>query len=59
MQAWSQPFCAAMKARVCLEGEGAVRGGKLLIGWGEDGRITMTGPAAESFRGTFDWGDYA
>ena len=34
-------------------------GGKLLIGWGEDGRITMTGPAAESFRGTFDWGDYA
>lgn len=34
-------------------------GGPLLIAWGEDGRITMTGPAAESFRGTFDWGDYA
>ena len=34
-------------------------GGKLLIGWGEDGRITMTGPATESFRGSFDWGDYA
>ncbi|MGX7894979.1 diaminopimelate epimerase [Tsuneonella sp. HG222] len=34
-------------------------GGKLLIGWGEDGRITMTGPASESFRGSFDWGDYA
>jgi len=34
-------------------------GGALLIEWGEDGRITMTGPAAESFRGTFDWGDYA
>jgi len=34
-------------------------GGALLIAWGEDGRITMTGPAAESFRGTFDWGEYA
>jgi len=34
-------------------------GGKLLIGWGEDGRLTMTGPAIESFRGSFDWGDYA
>lgn len=34
-------------------------GGPLLIAWGEDRRITMTGPAAESFRGTFDWGDYA
>jgi len=34
-------------------------GGKLLIGWGEDNHITMTGPASESFRGDFDWGDYA
>ncbi|KRA83663.1 diaminopimelate epimerase [Altererythrobacter sp. Root672] len=34
-------------------------GGSLLIEWGEDGRITMTGPASESFRGTFDWGDFA
>ncbi len=34
-------------------------GGPLLIAWGDDRRITMTGPAAESFRGTFDWGDYA
>lgn len=34
-------------------------GGTLLIAWGDDGRITMTGPATESFRGTFDWGDYA
>ncbi len=34
-------------------------GGALLIDWGEDGRITMTGPATESFRGTFDWGDFA
>jgi diaminopimelate epimerase len=34
-------------------------GGTLAISWGEDGRVTMTGPAAESFRGTFDWGDFA
>ena len=34
-------------------------GGSLLIAWGEDGRITMTGPASESFRGTFDWGEFA
>ncbi|HLV07298.1 MAG TPA: diaminopimelate epimerase [Croceibacterium sp.] len=34
-------------------------GGSLLIAWGENGRITMTGPATESFRGTFDWGDFA
>ena len=34
-------------------------GGALLIAWGDDGRITMTGPATESFRGTFDWGDFA
>ncbi len=29
-------------------------GGALQIGWGADNRITMNGPAAESFRGTFD-----
>jgi diaminopimelate epimerase len=34
-------------------------GGKLLISWGQDGRITMTGPATESFRGSFDWGAFA
>jgi diaminopimelate epimerase len=34
-------------------------GGKLLIGWGEDNHVTMTGPASESFRGSFDWGEYA
>jgi diaminopimelate epimerase len=34
-------------------------GGRLLIGWGADNRITMTGPAAESFRGSFDWGQFA
>jgi diaminopimelate epimerase len=34
-------------------------GGQLLISWGEDGRVTMTGPAPESFRGSFDWGAFA
>ncbi len=33
-------------------------GGPLTIGWGEDDHITMTGPAAESFRGTFDPADF-
>jgi diaminopimelate epimerase len=37
----------------------ALPGGPLLIAWGEDGRITMTGSASESFRGTFDWGEFA
>ena len=34
-------------------------GGTLMIGWDEDGRITMTGPAAESFRGSFDLAHFA
>ncbi|MBX7502375.1 diaminopimelate epimerase [Qipengyuania sp. YG27] len=34
-------------------------GGDLTIGWGEDNRITMTGPATESYRGSFDWSDFA
>lgn len=34
-------------------------GGPLTIEWGADQRITMTGPAAESFRGSFEWGDYS
>ena len=29
-------------------------GGPLVIEWRGDGEIVMTGPAAESFRGTFD-----
>ena len=37
----------------------ALPGGTLDIEWGDDGRIMMTGPAAESFRGSFDWGDFA
>ncbi len=34
-------------------------GGSLHIAWGDDDRITMTGPAAESFRGDFAWDDFA
>jgi diaminopimelate epimerase len=47
----------------CATAVAAMRRGlvqnELLIEWGEDGRITMTGPATESFRGTFDWGEFA
>ena len=51
---------AAMR-RGLVQNEVTVRlpGGALLIEWGEDGHVTMTGPATESFRGTFDWGDFA
>lgn len=34
-------------------------GGDLVIAWGADNRIRMTGPATESFRGSFEWGDFA
>ncbi|HTN15416.1 MAG TPA: diaminopimelate epimerase [Sphingomonadaceae bacterium] len=34
-------------------------GGTLTIAWGADNRIIMTGPAAESFRGTFNPADFA
>ena len=33
-------------------------GGTLTIDWGADNRITMTGPAAESFRGSFESTDF-
>lgn len=34
-------------------------GGPLTIAWGEDNRIMMTGPATESFRGSFEWAEFA
>lgn len=35
-------------------------GGTLRIEWGGEGSpIIMTGPASESFRGSFEWGDFA
>ena len=47
---------AAMRRRL-VEREVTVHlpGGPLSIAWGADDRIVMTGPAAESFRGSFDW----
>ena len=33
-------------------------GGDLVIAWEPGGSIMMSGPATESFRGTFDWDDY-
>jgi len=39
---------AAREATVLLDG------GELRIAWGEDGRVRMTGPATESFRGEID-----
>lgn len=37
----------------------ALPGGELQIEWSEGGSIRMTGPATESYRGSFEWGDYA
>lgn len=34
-------------------------GGDLVIAWAPGGTITMSGPAAESFRGSFDWDHFA
>ncbi len=34
-------------------------GGQLTIAWDGAGPIMMTGPAAESFRGSFEWGHFA
>lgn len=34
-------------------------GGTLAIAWAQDSRVTMTGPATESFRGSFEWADFA
>ncbi len=34
-------------------------GGTLTVEWRDDERIIMTGPAAESFRGTFDPANFA
>lgn len=51
---------AAMQRRL-VEREVAVTlpGGTLTINWDQNDRIIMTGPAAESYRGTFDPADFA
>mgnify|MGYP001047814127 CR=1 FL=1 len=50
---------AMRKGLVDREVEVTLPGGTLTIAWSNDGRIVMTGPAAESFRGTFDPADFA
>ncbi|RXZ66429.1 diaminopimelate epimerase [Pelagerythrobacter rhizovicinus] len=51
---------AAMRRRLVeREVEVQLPGGVLTIAWGEDGRITMAGPAAEAYRGSFEWDDFA
>ena len=53
---------AGWERRGLLAGRAAtvsLPGGPLEVEWGANGRITMAGPAAESFRGSFDWGDFA
>ena len=37
----------------------ALPGGDLKIGWSAENRMSMAGPAAESFRGSFAWDDFA
>lgn len=37
----------------------ALPGGELAIRWDENDRIAMTGPATESFRGSFEWDAFA
>ncbi|MFN2100997.1 diaminopimelate epimerase [Altererythrobacter sp. MF3-039] len=37
----------------------ALPGGPLTIHWDDDDRIQMTGPASESYRGTFEWDEFA
>ncbi|GGD89670.1 diaminopimelate epimerase [Tsuneonella deserti] len=51
---------AAMR-RGLVAGRGAtvtLPGGPLEIEWMDSGRIAMTGPATESFRGSFEWDDF-
>ena len=51
---------AAMRRRLTgRKVEVILPGGTLTIAWNDEDRIIMTGPATESFRGSFDWGDYA
>lgn len=43
---------AALTGRAGASNDVRLRGGVLHIEWAEDGRVMMTGPAAESFQGT-------
>ncbi len=52
---------AAIRRGLVESGKVAVTlpGGTLDIEWTEDGRILMIGPATESFRGSFEWDEFA
>jgi diaminopimelate epimerase len=39
--------------------EVSMEGGSLAVEWALDRNIIMTGPAKESYRGSFEWDDYA
>lgn len=51
-------IAAMRRGLVNRQVEVTLPGGPLTVEWNDAGRIIMTGPASESFRGTFDWGDY-
>lgn len=51
-------IAAMRRGLVGREVEVTLPGGPLMIEWNEAGRIIMTGPATEAFRGNFEWGDY-
>lgn len=43
---------ACLAGRAGCESDVLLRGGTLHVAWNDDGRVMMTGPAAEAFRGT-------
>lgn len=50
---------AMKKGLVDSEVRVSLPGGELTIAWREGGSIIMTGPATETFRGSFDWSQFA
>ena len=50
---------AIRRGLVAREVEVVLPGGPLTIAWPEGGSLTMTGPATESFRGSFEWDVFA
>lgn len=52
-------IAAIRRGLVASPVEVRLKGGTLVIGWDGHGTFSMTGAAAESFRGTFDWDDFA
>ena len=52
-------IAAIRRGLVASPVEVRLKGGTLVIGWDGRGSFTMSGAAAESFRGTFEWSDFA